>query len=52
MSSTNGLDFHGEHDISHETSNVGPALAEFDNALYLAWTGTDGRLNVMPEPIA
>ena len=30
----------------NETSPVGPALAPGDGMLYLAWTGTDDRLNV------
>jgi hypothetical protein len=29
-----------------DTSKAGPGLTTFDGRLYLAWTGTDGRLNV------
>jgi len=30
-----------------ETSESGPALTTFNDRLYIAWAGTDGRLNVM-----
>ena len=32
--------------ILNQTSNAGPALASFGGDLDIAWTGTDGRLNV------
>lgn len=31
----------------NQPSNNAPAVAFFNNLLYLAWTGTDGRLNVI-----
>jgi len=29
-----------------ETSYLAPAIANFNGKIYIAWTGTDGRLNV------
>lgn len=43
--SYDGREFQGKVTLG-ETSNFGPALAYSDGALYIAWTGTDGRLNV------
>jgi len=37
----------GVTSLSAEFSQVGPALAEQGKLLYIAWTGTDGRLNIM-----
>lgn len=31
----------------NQSSSHGPALAFYNNSLYLAWTGTDGQLNVI-----
>ena len=33
--------------LDSQSSKQGPALAFFNNLLYLAWTGTDGKLNVI-----
>lgn len=38
----------GERVTFNESSNVAPALTEFTDRLYLAWTGPDRRLNVGP----
>jgi hypothetical protein len=52
MSSADGKTFVNKVPVVGNTSPAGPALASFNNKLYLAWTGTDkaGDLNVMSSP--
>lgn len=44
----NGAMSAGHKHVLPETSSrdAGPALASYDNRLYLAWTGSDGRVNI------